>query len=288
MYLLSQALVSGIVAGGTYALVAVGLNLIFGVMDVVNFAHGAFMMAAMYAAFWAYTLGRLDPYLALPIIVPAFFLVGAGLQRWVLNRLLEGPPVTHLLLTLSVMTFLEAVFELTHLPDPRSLKVPYASATLSVGPAIVSVGELIALGGSVALTGVLYALLRYTPWGKRMRAAASHKLGARVCGINVEGTYAVAFGLATALVAAAGVLVAPNLYITPRVGHVYLLTAFVVVILGGMGSFRGALLGGLALGLAESLAAAYWQPSMKVLVSFGIMLGVLMWRPEGLFAGRRG
>jgi len=287
MVLLAQALVSGVVAGGTYALVAVGLNLIFGVMEVVNFAHGAFMMAAMYAAFWAFTLGGLDPYLALLVILPVFFLIGAGLQRAVLNRLLEGPPVSHLLLTLSVMTFLEAFVELTHLPDPRSLKVSYASATLSVGPALVSVAELVALGGALALTAALYLFLRHTPWGKRMRAAASHKLGARACGIDVEGTYTLAFGLATALVAAAGVLVAPILYITPRVGHVYLLTAFVVVVVGGLGSFRGALLGGLALGVAESLAAAYWRPSMKVLVSFGIMLAVLMWRPEGLFAGRR-
>jgi branched-chain amino acid transport system permease protein len=284
VFLFSQSLVSGLLVGGTFALVAVGLNLIFGVMEVVNFAHGAFMMMAMYLAFWLFRLLHLDPYISLIIIViPTFFFIGRAVQKYLLNRIMDAPHINQLLLTLGLMIFLESFFELTHGPSPYSVNPWYKGITFRIGPAVASLPELAAFLGSVVFTVCLYFFLKKTKRGKMMRAVASHKMGARVCGINVENTYALAFGIGVALVGAAGCLIVPILYVTPGVGHVYLLTAFVVVVLGGLGSFQGALIGGLVLGLAESFTAVYFKSSMKVLVAFLIMLIVLMIRPSGLF-----
>ncbi|MGH7266277.1 MAG: branched-chain amino acid ABC transporter permease [Candidatus Rokuibacteriota bacterium] len=284
--LLWQACVSGILIGGVYALVALGLTLIFGVMRIINFAHGALMMLGMYATFFLYTLAGVDPYLAVFIVGPAFFLLGMALERGVIEPNITAPESNQLLLTLGVALFLENAALATFSPDYRSIRLPYGTRALLLGEAVVNVPRLIAFGCSVALAIALWLFLKYTDAGKALRAAAEEREGAQLQGIDIRRLYAVAFGIGSAVVAVAGCLVTPFLYVTPDVGEVFNILAFIIVVLGGMGSFVGALLGGLVVGLAESVGAAVLPGSLKQLPIFALFVLILLFRPTGLF-GRR-
>ncbi|HLE43226.1 MAG TPA: branched-chain amino acid ABC transporter permease [Methylomirabilota bacterium] len=284
--LLWQAVVSGLLIGGVYALVALGLTLIFGVLRIINFAHGTLMMLGMYATFFLYSLGGVDPYLSVLLVGPAFFLVGVALERGVIEPNLAAPESNQLLLTLGVALFLENAALVAFSPDYRSIRLPWASRALLLGDAVVSLPRLIAFGCSIALAVGLWLFLTYTDVGKAIRATAEEREGAVLMGINIRRLYAVAFGLGSAVVAVAGSLVAPFLYVAPDVGDVFNIIAFVVVVLGGMGSFVGALVGGLLVGLAESLGAAFLAGSLKQLPIFVLFVLILLFRPTGLF-GRR-
>jgi branched-chain amino acid transport system permease protein len=285
--LLWQASVSGLLIGGVYALVALGLTLIFGVLRIINFAHGALMMLGMYATFFLYSLAGVDPYLAVALVGPAFFLLGAALQRAVIAPNLGAPESSQLLLTLGVALFLENAALALFSPDYRSLRLPYGSRTFLLGEAVVNLPRLVAFGASVALALGLWLFLKHTDVGRAIRAAAEEREGALLVGIDIRRLYAVAFGLGTAVVAVAGALVTPFLYVTPDVGDVFNILAFVIVVLGGMGSFLGALCGGFLVGVAESLGAALLPGSLKQLPIFALFVLVLLFRPTGLF-GRRG
>jgi branched-chain amino acid transport system permease protein len=286
--LLWQACVSGVLIGGVYALVALGLTLIFGVLRIVNFAHGALMMLGMYATFFLHAGAGLDPYLSLLVVGPVFFLVGMALERGLIEPNLEAPEANQLLLTLGVALFLENAALALFGADPRSLRLPYGGRSLMLGDAVINVSRLVAFGGSVALAVGLGLFLKHTDTGKAIRAAAEEREGARLVGIDIRRLYAVAFGLGTAVVAVAGSLVTPFLYVAPDVGDVFNILAFVIVVLGGMGSFIGALLGGFLVGLAESLGAALLPGSLKQLPIFVLFVLVLLFRPSGLFGGGRG
>ncbi len=281
-----QAVVSGMLIGGVYALVALGLTLVFGVLRIINFAHGTLMMLGMYATFFLYSLGGLDPYLSVLLVGPAFFLVGVVLERGLIEPNLAAPESNQLLLTLGVALFLENAALVAFSPDYRSIRLPWASRALLLGDAVVNVPRLIAFGCSIALAVALWLFLKYTDVGKAIRAAAEEREGALLVGIDIRRLYAVAFGLGSAVVAVAGSLVVPFLYVAPDVGEVFNIVAFVVVVLGGMGSFVGALLGGFLVGLAESLGAAFLAGSLKQLPMFVLFVLVLLFRPTGLF-GRR-
>jgi branched-chain amino acid transport system permease protein len=281
-----QAAVSGLLIGGVYALVALGLTLIFGVMKIINFAHGSLMMLGMYATFFLHTLVGLDPYLSVLLVGPAFFVVGALLERGVIEPNLTGPESNQLLLTLGVALFLENAALAAFSPDYRSIRLPWASRAFLLGEAVVNLPRLIAFASAIALALGLWLFLRHTDTGKAIRAAADEREGALLVGIDIRRLYAVAFGIGSAVVAVAGSLVTPFLYVAPDVGDVFNILAFVIVVLGGMGSFVGALLGGFLVGLAESLGAAVLPGSLKQLPIFALFVLVLLFRPTGLF-GRR-
>jgi len=286
--LLWQATVSGVLIGGVYALVALGLTLIFGVLRIINFAHGALMMLGMYATFFLHVHGGLDPYLSLLVVGPLFFLVGVVLERGVIAPNLNAPESNQLLLTLGVALFLENGALALFGADPRSVRLGYLGRGLLLGDAVVNVPRLIAFVGSVALALGLWLFLKHTDTGKAIRAAAEEREGAQLVGIDIRRLYALAFGLGTAVVAVAGGLVTPFLYVAPDVGDVFNILAFVIVVLGGMGSFIGALLGGFLVGVAESIGAAVMPGSLKQLPIFALFVLVLLFRPNGLFGRGRG
>jgi branched-chain amino acid transport system permease protein len=284
--LLGQAVVSGLLIGGVYALVALGLTLIFGVMRIINFAHGTLMMLGMYATFFLYTLAGVDPYLSVLLVGPAFFLVGVAIERGVIEPNLGAPESNQLLLTLGIALFLENAALALFSPDYRSIRVPWVARSFLLGDAVVNLPRLIAFAGSVALAVSLWLFLKHTDLGKAIRATAEEREGALLVGIHIRRLSAIAFGIGSAVVAVAGSLVTPFLYVAPDVGDVFNILAFVIVVLGGMGSFVGALLGGLLVGVAESLGAAVLPGSLKQLPIFVLFVLVLLFRPTGLF-GRR-
>jgi len=286
--LLLQAVVSGLLLGGVYGVVASGLTLIFGVLRIINFAHGAVMMLGMYASYWLWVWLGVDPYLSVLLTAPAFFVLGMGIQRVVIEPNRAAAEHNQLLLTLGLALFLENLALVLWQGDFRTLRVPYANASFVIGDALVEVSRLVAAGGAVLIALALFVFLRRTDVGKAIRALSEEREGAMLVGIDVARIRAIAFGIGSACVAVAGALITPFFYIAPDVGESFNIMAFVVVVLGGMGNFIGALVGGLIVGLAESLGAALLPGSLKQLVVFVIFVLVLLFRPEGLFGGARG
>jgi branched-chain amino acid transport system permease protein len=284
--LLLQGAVSGVLLGGVYGLVASGLSLIFGVLRIINFAHGAVMMLSMYATYWLFTLVGVDPYLSILFTGPLFFVLGIVVQRVVIEPNRFAAEHNQLLLTLGLALFLENLALVLWQGDYRTVRPAYANLSFVIGEALVEVPRLVACGGAVIMALGLYALLRTTDVGKAIRALAEEPEGAM--GIDVGRIRAVAFGIGCASVAIAGALVTPFFYVAPDVGEAFNIMAFVVVVLGGMGNFVGALLGGFIVGLAESLGATLLPGSLKLLVVFAIFVLVLLFRPAGLFGGGRG
>jgi len=285
--LLLQAVVSGLLLGGVYGLVASGLSLVFGVLRIINFAHGAVMMLAMYATYWLFTLTGIDPYLSIVVTGPLFFLIGMVIQRVVIEPNRFAAEHNQLLLTLGLALFLENLALVLWQGDFRSVRPSYAGASFVVGEALVEVPRLIACGGAIVMALALFAFLRLTDVGKAIRALSEEPEGAMLMGIDVGRIRAVAFGIGSGCVAVAGALVTPFFYVAPDVGESFNIIAFVVVVLGGMGNFVGALLGGFIVGLAESLGATLLPGSLKQLVVFGLFVLVLLFRPAGLFGGGR-
>jgi branched-chain amino acid transport system permease protein len=286
--LLLQALLSGLLLGGVYGLVASGLSLIFGVLRIINFAHGAVMMLGMYTTYWLFALAGVDPYASILITGPLFFLVGMGIQRVVIEPNRTAAEHNQLLLTLGLALFFENTALVLWQGDFRTLRVGYLDRAFLVGDAIVELPRLVAFAGAIVMALGLFAFLRLTDVGKAIRALAEEPEGAMLMGINVSRIRAMAFGIGAGCVAVAGSLVTPFFYVAPDVGESFNIMAFVVVVLGGMGNFVGALLGGLIVGLAEALGATLLPGSLKQLVVFLIFVLVLLFRPAGLFGGGRG
>ena len=286
--LLLQGIVSGLLLGGVYGLVACGLSLIFGVLRIINFAHGAVMMLAMYTTYWLFALCGIDPYLSILITAPLFFLVGMLIQRTVIEPNRFAAEHNQLLLTLGLALFLENLALVLWQGDFRTVRPTYAGASFMVGEALVEVPRLAACGAAIVLAVVLFAFLRTTDVGKAIRAVSEEPEGAMLMGIDIGRIRAVAFGIGSACVAVAGALVTPFFYVAPDVGESFNLMAFVVVVLGGMGNFVGSLFGGFIVGLAESLGATLLPGSLKQLIVFALFVLVLLLRPAGLFGSARG
>jgi branched-chain amino acid transport system permease protein len=284
--LITQGLVSGVLFGGVYSLMAVGLTLIFGVMRVVNFAHGDMMVWGMYLAWLLATRFGIDPYVGFVACAAALFVLGVVLQRGLVDRILEAPHEMQILLMLGVALVLENSALVAFGPDPQRVRSPFAAATVWLGPVFVDVARLVTFAIALALTLLLSLFLARTDLGKMIRAAADNPYGALVVGTDVRRVYAMAFGIGAACVGAAGALVAPVVPFQPFTGLQLSVTSFNIVIIGGMGSLIGAFIGGLLVSVAESLGAVFLAPSMKELVSFSLLIVILLFRPSGLFGKR--
>ncbi|HYS18238.1 MAG TPA: branched-chain amino acid ABC transporter permease [Candidatus Binatia bacterium] len=284
--LVLQGLLSGLLFGGVYSLMAVGLTLIFGVMRVVNFAHGDMMVWGMYLAYLLAARGGIDPYLGFVACAAALFALGFLVQRGLVDRIVDSPHEMQILLMLGVALVLENLALVAFGPEPTRVRSPLAAATLWLGPIFVDVARLVTFVVAVALTLALSLFLYRTDLGRTIRAAADNPYGALVIGTDVRRVYAVAFGVGAACVGAAGALVSPILPFQPPTGLALSVTSFNIVIIGGMGSLLGAFVGGLLVSLAESLGAVFLKPSLKELLSFSLLIVILLFRPAGLF-GRR-
>jgi branched-chain amino acid transport system permease protein len=284
--LVAQALLNGLLFGGVYSLMAVGLTLIFGVMRVVNFAHGDMMVWGMYLAWLLATQLGVDPYAGFAACAAALFVLGAAVQRGLVDRIVDAPHEMQILLMLGVALVLENAALIAFGPEPRRVASALALSTLWLGPLFVDVARLVTFAVAVLLTVALSVFLFRTDLGRTIRAAADNTYGALVIGTDVRRVYAVAFGIGAACVGAAGALVSPFLPFQPAAGLSASVTSFNIVIIGGMGSLLGAFVGGLLVSLAESLGAVFLSSSMKELVSFSLLILILLFRPAGLFGKR--
>lgn len=275
-------LVTGVLVGGIYALVAIGLNLVFGVIRVVNFAHGEFLMLGMYGAYLASTWG-LSPYVSSWLLVaPAGFLLGMLVQRFVIQRLLDNQLMQMFATFGLIIVFQNAVLAATR-GEPKSTRTAASTATFDVFGVAVSVPRLIVLLVAIVLTFVLMVFLKRTISGTAMRAVAQDRNTAALMGINVHRVYLLTFGLSAALATLAGALLSPVYTATPTIGFQFVLPAFAVVVLGGLGSVPGCLVGGLLVGVVEQLSGFYLDPALKQAVWFTLFVAALVFRPQGMF-----
>ena len=288
--ILLSALLNGLTTGAVYALIALGLTLIYGVLHIINFAHGASLMMALYGVYALKERWGIDPYVALPIMVPAMFVLGYAMQRMVINRASHGKDENILLVTLGLSIVMENMALLFFKSDTRTIDTAYTLTTVAIGPesaqVMVSLPKLVAFAGALVVSALLIVILQRTDLGRAIRAVAKEKQGARLMGIDVEHVYAMCFGLGLACLGAAACFLLPAYYVNPQVGNGFVLVAFTVVVLGGMGSFAGALLGGLLIGVVESFGGLFLGESLGQVGIFVIFIGVLLLRPEGLFGAK--
>ncbi len=280
--ILLQLIINGLLLGGIYALISIGLTLIFGVVRVINFAHGEFLMLSMYVTYFSYTLLGLNPYLSLLIGVPMMFLVGMGIDQLIIRPLREAPAYMQVFATVGLSIVLLNLALFLFSGDYQSIHMAFAEKTLHFGILSLSYAKLIIFFSAILVSVGLYLLLKYTNAGKQIRAIAQDRTAAKLVGINLNRIYMLTFGIGTALVGIAGALILPVYYVFPSVGVYFVLTAFVVVVLGGMGNMVGALLGGFIIGITDSLSGYFIDPSLKEVISFIIFLIVLLIRPSGL------
>jgi branched-chain amino acid transport system permease protein len=286
--LILNVALSGVLTGLVYGLMALGLSVIFGVVRVVNFAHGELMTLAMYGAVAGFQRFGLDPLLSLPALALLFFGLGYALQVTLVQRFVTRPEHSQFLLLLAVAVVLANAQLIGFGPDARNAGVDYALDSLELGPLLLDIPRLYAGGVALCASLALFAFFRFSSWGKAIRACADNYRGAQVVGLPIRRLYALTFGLGCACVAVAGGVLTLLVDVTPALGPAYTLLGFVIVIVGGLGSLLGVLLGGVLVGVSEALAGLFFTPSAKSMVSFGLLILVLLLRPQGLLGqGRR-
>ncbi len=278
--------VGGVLTGLVYGLMALGLSVIYGVIRIVNFAHGEMMTIAMYAAVLCFAKLGLDPLVMIVPIGFALFLVGYAIQSAVINPFINRPEHAQFMLLLGVAIIVTNGLLMGFGPDARNAPVSYGMDSFAIGPLLLDKVRVYAAGGAFLVATLLFAFFRYARIGKAIRACADNYLGARVVGLDVKRLYALTFGIGSACVGAAGCMLVLLVDVTPTLGPAYTLLAFVIVIVGGLGSMVGALLGGVLIGLSEALAGLMFAPSAKSMFSFAILIVLLLFRPQGLI-GRR-
>ncbi len=284
--ILFPSILNGLTTGAVYALVALGLTLIYGVLHIINFAHGAALMVALYLVFFLHDKAGINPYAALPLAVAAMFVFGYCLQRFVIGRASHGKDENILLVTLGIAIILENLALFLWKSDTRTIDAPYMLATVDIAGAMISLPKLLAFGGALATAAALLLMMVKTDLGRAIRACAKERQGARLVGIDVEHVFAMSFGIGLACLGAAACFLLPAFYVNPNVGNGFVLIAFTVVVLGGMGSFAGALLGGLLIGVVESVGGLWLGESLGQIGIFVIFIAVLLFRPRGLFGAR--
>jgi len=282
-----QAIINGLLMGGVYSLMALGLSLIFGVMRVINFAHGDMMVWGMYLTYWLFAAAGVDPYLSILVTGSVVFLLGAAVQKGLVNRILDAPHEMQILLMLGVALVLENTALMVWGPDPRRVSTGYALSTFWLGPLVFDIPRVATFGLALALALGLYLFLKKTDLGRMIRAASDNQVGALLVGTDILKVFTLAFGIGAACVGAAGSLMTPFLPFSPSTGIFFTVTSFNIVIIGGMGSLLGAFVGGLLVGVSESLGAVVLVPSLKEIVSFVLLVLILLFRPQGLLGSSR-
>ncbi|MBI3446660.1 MAG: branched-chain amino acid ABC transporter permease [Magnetospirillum sp.] len=284
---LANQIITGLLTGLVYSLMALGLSVIFGVVRVVNFAHGEMTALAMYAAWGLATYLDLDPLLGLPLIAALLFCLGYGLQRGLIDSFISKPEHMQFILLVSMAIIMVNGSLLGFGPDAHGVQVSYGFDTYEIGPLLVDKVRLLAAAASLAVSLLMMLFFQKTMTGKAIRACADNLVGARVIGLDVKRLYAVTFGIGSACVGAAGALLSMLIDVMPPTGPELTLLAFIIVIVGGLGSMGGALLGGMLIGVSEVLAGYFLMPSMKGMFSFAILILVLILRPQGLLGARK-
>ena len=280
--LVANVVIAGVLTGLVYGLMALGLSVIFGVVRVVNFAHGEMMTIAMYATVVLFAAFKLDPFLAVVPVAAAFFVFGYALQTAIINPFITRPEHSQFMLVLAIAIIMVNGLLMAFGPDARNVQVDYQLESFALGPILIDKARLFAAGTALAVSAGLFAFFRFARIGKAIRACADNYLGARVVGLDVKRYYAFTFGLGSACVAVAGCMMILLVDVSPALGPAYTLLAFVIVIVGGLGSMGGALLGGVLIGVSEALAGLFITPSAKSMFSFGLLILVLLFRPQGL------
>jgi branched-chain amino acid transport system permease protein len=283
---LAQAVVNGLLIGGIYALVSIGVTLIFGVVKIVNFAQGEFVMIGMYISFFLATTFGIDPLVSLLVSMPALFVVGVLLQHFLIRRVLGLGDMPQIFLTFALSLLLVNLALLLFTANYRTVQTPYSEMTIHVGAIYFAVAKLIAFVVAMVLSAILWFFLHATDLGKAMRAAAQNPEIAMLMGINPDRVFCVAVGIALALAGAAGSLLMPFYPAYPMVGQVFVLMAFVAVVLGTLGNVTGALVASLMMGVAESLGVQFVGADSGLIVVFLMLLATLALRPSGLFGSR--
>jgi branched-chain amino acid transport system permease protein len=282
--LFGQTVICGILLGGMYALIAIGMTLIMGVMKIINLAHGALVMVGMYVTYVCFKTFGIDPYLGMFVAMPVLFFIGCIIQRYLINRLVEVDsilPENQVLLTVGIMLVLTETARLIFKSDYRSVATDYSSSTVFWGDMSISIPMVIGFIIAMALTLLLHMFLTRTDLGRSIRATAQDRDAAIYMGINAPRITMITFGIGSGLAAAGGSLLLPLFYLWPDVGHFFTAKSFIITILGGMGSTMGAIIGGLILGIAESLGATYISMGYKDVVGLIIFLMVLLFLPGG-------
>ncbi|WP_092398449.1 branched-chain amino acid ABC transporter permease [Collimonas sp. OK412] len=282
MNLLAQILVNGVLLGGLYAVMALGLALVWGVLNIVNLAHGAFIMLGAYASWHLYTYAHIDPFLGLPITAAVMFALGYVLQRGLLNLVIRAPMFNTLLITFGLEVVLTYLAQLVFSADFRTINPPYAGSSLAWGPVVLPVARLGAFGVAVVLTVGMWLFLLHTRLGRAIRATAQNLVAARLYGVEPRHLYAMTFALGIALAGAAGTLYGTVSQINPYIGASLTAKSFAIAIIGGLDNPLGVLVGGLFLGIVESLTALYVGQTFANVASFGVLVLVLILRPSGL------
>lgn len=277
-----QGLVSGLLMGFVYALIAAGLSLIFGLMEIVNFAHGELLMLAMFATFWAWALGRLDPLVALPGVAALLFVVGVGVYRGIISRILAAPMLAQIFATFGLAVFLRSGAQFLWTPDFRLIQDPWTSGRVSLLGVFVGTPQLVAALAALGAFALLYWFVSRTETGLALQATAQDRQAAALMGIDTDRMFALGWGLGAACVGVAGALLASFFYVFPDVGSTFALVAYVTVALGGFGNVPATLAGGILIGLVEALVGL-WAPAFKYVGVFCLYLLVVLWRPQGLF-----
>jgi branched-chain amino acid transport system permease protein len=278
-----QLTINGLLQGGIYSLISIGLTLIFGVTRIVNFAHGEFLMLAMYATFFLFQFVGIDPYLSLLIVTPLLFVLGLCSERLVIHPILNAPSFMQIFATVGLSIALQNAALFFWTADYRSVKTTYAGMMVPAGEFLISFARLMAFLAAVVISYGVFLYLKKTYTGKAIRAVAQNRTAATLMGINIRQIYFFTFGLGTALVGIAGALLMPIYYVFPTVGGFFVLTAFVVVVLGGLGNMTGAFIGGLVIGLVESYSGFYGATQLKEAVYFVIFILVLLLKPSGFY-----
>lgn len=283
-----QTIINGLFTGSIYALVAIGLTLIYGVMIILNFAHGEFLMLGMYVAYGMFTLFGLDPYLSIPIAALLIFALGAVIQVGLVQRVLDAHPLNQIILLLGVSTLMIGLVQFFLTAEPRVVRVPYETAVFTIKNLRFSIPRTVAFFSAMISSLLLYLFLQKTRTGAAIRAVSQSRPAALLMGINVKYIYLLTFGIGTAVTAIGGVLLTPNYRMIPTVGQSFAVTAFVVVVLGTMGNFIGAFLGGLIIGVVEAFAGFFLGGDVKIIASMLVFILILLFKPAGLFGGKKG
>lgn len=283
-----QTIVNGLFTGSIYALVAIGLTLIYGVMIIMNFAHGEFLMLGMYISYWAFALFGMDPYLSIPISAILIFALGALIQRGLVDRVLDSHPLNQIILLLGVSTLIIGLVQFFWTAQPRVVRVPYETEVFVIQGLRFSIPRTVAFFSAMVISFCLYLFLQRTRTGAAIRAVSQSRDGALLMGIDVKYIYMLTFGLGVAATAIGGSLLTPNYRMIPTIGQAFSVTAFVVVVLGTMGNFIGAFLGGLIIGVVEAFAGFYFGGDTKMIASMLVFILILLFKPSGLFGKKKG